>query len=308
MRLLVVTLATIENELEACLEAIGRQTHTDYEHLVFRNLPNREAHEALYGTFMDRRDEFDLLVKVDADMVVRSARLFEDVDRRFTNDANLEVLTIGVWDFYTDRLVSGLNIYRNTLSWTRTGDLVFTDQFPDLVGRPVSDFTDLAPAASHCADPHPFQAFHFGVHRGVKARVALGRSMKSDYYTRYLDIHRTWNHYLRRRDRRLALAVLGGELALGGRFSETQLDYGNADVEAVYASYANCDTTALEGEIRRARRATWGLLPSGLRMEILRGDWLSLPLRWLVPLTLRDRVPGIARRLTQYWRPTGGDR
>jgi hypothetical protein len=303
MRLLVVTLATIENELEACLAAIGRQTHTDYEHLVFRNLPNREAHEALYGTFMDRRDEFDLLVKVDADMVLLSPRLLEDVDARFTRDSDLEVLSIGVWDFYTDRLVSGLNSYRNTLQWTRTGDLVFTDQFPALVGRAVMDYSDLAPAASHCPDPHPFQAFHFGVHRGVKARVALQRSMSSDYYVRYLDIERTWSHYLRRRDRRLALAVLGGELALGGRFDETQLDCGNADVEAVYTSYASCDAASLESEIRRARRATWGILPSRLRMEVLRGDWLSLPLRWVVPLAWRDRVPAIVRRIGRRWRP-----
>lgn len=307
MRLLVVTLATIENELEACLAAIARQTHTDFEHLVLRNLPKREAHEALYGTFMDRRDEFDLLVKVDADMVLLSDRLFEDVEARFTAEPALQVLSIAVKDLYTDRLVSGLNTYRNTVTWTRTGDRVFTDQFPSLHGNLVMDYTDLAPAASHCSDPHPFQAFHFGVHRGVKARVSLQRHMTGDYYTRYLDIARTWRHYLRHRDRRLALAVLGGELALGGHFSEDQLDYDNADVHAAFSAYAACDAGGLETEIRRARRATWGLLPSGLRMELLRGDWFSLPLRWAVPLELRERargaVKGIERRLGRWRQP-----
>ncbi len=50
-------------------------------------------------------------------------------------------------------------------------------------------------------------------------------------------------------------------------------------MKTVYTSYAACDTAALETEIRRARRTTWSILPSPLRMETLRGDWLSMPLR-----------------------------
>ncbi len=296
MRLLVATLATNENELDACVAAIRRQTHQDFEHILIENLPKREAHEKLFRTFMRRRGDVDLLVKVDADMVIRSPRLLERVDERFRQDDGLEVLSIGVQDFFTDRLVSGLNVYRNTVRWTPTGDQVFTDQFPALLGRARFDYTHLAPAADHCPDPHPRQAFHFGVHRGVKAQVALRRGMIDDYYARFMDIDRTWRHYLRCGDSRLALAVLGGELALAGHFVEDQLDYGNPQVEAVLGAHKERSREELEAAIRRVRGLAWGLLPGRLRMEALRGDLPSLPLRWLVPLSWRDRLRAISRR------------
>ena len=53
MRLLVITLATIENEFEECVESIARQTYRDYHHIIFRDLASMEANRALYGTFMN---------------------------------------------------------------------------------------------------------------------------------------------------------------------------------------------------------------------------------------------------------------
>ncbi|MFH2008152.1 MAG: hypothetical protein ABI333_16335 [bacterium] len=299
MRLLVGTMVTIENEFEACQASIRRQTYQDFEQLVIRDLPNREAHEALYGTFRDRRDEFELLVKVDADMVVSSPTLFADVVERFQCNPELQVLSIAVHDYYSDRLVFGLNTYRNTIPWQRTGDLVFTDQFPRLVNLVTFDRRELAPAAAHCPDPSPFQAFHFGLHRGVKAHVAAARRMHGDHYARFQDIHLTGQHFLRTRDPRLGLAMIGAELALGGRFDETHLSYGNDEVEAVFNDYRELDAAALEREIKRLARANWGLLPAPWRREVLRRDYLTLPVRLVVPYAVRQRSAHIFGKLTQ---------
>ena len=40
MRIFVGTLKTIENEFEECVASIERQTHQNFEHFVFEDLPN----------------------------------------------------------------------------------------------------------------------------------------------------------------------------------------------------------------------------------------------------------------------------
>src|SRR5687767_10692019 len=123
MRILVGTLYTIENEFEECCAAVRVQTHQDFEHLVIRNLPNKEAHATLYSTFVGRRNEFQLLVKVDADMVVENRGLLAGVVTAFTGQPTLEHLQISVHDWFTDRQVMGMNCYRHTVSWNLGDEL-----------------------------------------------------------------------------------------------------------------------------------------------------------------------------------------
>lgn len=52
MRLFVGTLYTIENEFDECVASIALQSYRNFQHFVFRNLPNKEAHDALYSAFM----------------------------------------------------------------------------------------------------------------------------------------------------------------------------------------------------------------------------------------------------------------
>src|SRR5690242_14514637 len=117
MRILVGTLYTIENEFAACCAAIQRQTHTDFEHLVLEKLPNKVAHDTLYRTFMQRSDEFDLLIKIDADMVIRSPNLFAAIVAKFRADPLLDEYVIQLHDFFTDRPMWGMSVYRNTVRW-----------------------------------------------------------------------------------------------------------------------------------------------------------------------------------------------
>lgn len=301
MRILVTTLYAGENEFEDCVESVRTQTLAPVEHLIIENLPKREAHEKLYGTFMRRRDEFDLLIKVDADMVLCSNDLFSEIVSRFEHEPEMWVLGIKVRDFYTDRLMSGLNIYRNTIAWSANGDMVFTDQFDLEPGRYRRDDRMLAPAAHHCPDPSPFQAFHFGVHRGVKAVVALKRSFYETAYMRYREIELTWRHFQRIRDPRLGLAVLGGEYALQGNFTDTQLDRDNPEVQAVFEHHCNADASRLDRQIRELRRGNSIRWPWWVRMEIRRGGFW-MPFRCLVPVPLRKAGIITAEKLCGCYR------
>lgn len=218
MKLLVGTLYTIENEFDECCASIERQTHRNFDHVVFRNLPKQEAHESLYGLFMSKSDEYDLLVKVDADMVLPDRDLFGKIVRRFESDPELDLLLIAVHDFFTDRLLMGLNVFRNTVRWDLGHEALFTDMtyVDGSIRKRAKDYDDLAPAAIHCPDPSPFQAYHYGFHRGMKA-VRGGK--------RWDHVADLCTHYRRNRDLRLAYAVLGANAAFDGRFTVQHISY-----------------------------------------------------------------------------------
>jgi hypothetical protein len=218
MKLLVGTLFTIENEFEDCCASIRSQSYRDFDHLVLRDLSKQEAHEALYGHFMDKAGEYDLLVKVDADMVIPDRDLFRKVVRRFESEPELDLLWVAVHDFFTDGLVIGLNVFRNTVRWRLGDEALFTDMtfLESSIRRKVKDFTDLAPAAIHCGDPSPFQAYHYGFHRGMKAVVGGKR------WEVLAALH---DHYRRNPDLRLAYALLGADAAFDRRFNVEHISY-----------------------------------------------------------------------------------
>jgi hypothetical protein len=247
MKLLVGTLYTIEEEFDECMGSIARQTYRDFEQIIIKDLPKQEAHEALYGTFMERADEFDLLVKVDADMVLRDPELFRRIVEKFESDVELDLLLIGVHDFPCDRLVTGLNIFRNTVRWNLGEEALYTDMTYDrgTVRKKVRDQAELAPAATHMANPSPFQAFHWGFHKGVK--VARGGSN-----VRYLDS--LVRHYRRNRDLRLAHAVLGVATSFLDRFSVEHVSYTNSVLQThFHERYGGMSADELHRAAQRTR-------------------------------------------------------
>ncbi len=299
MRILVGTMSTGENERERSRASVQRQTHPALEHLLIENLPNREAHEKLYGTFLARRDEFDLLVKVDADMVLRSDELFAGLVEVFAAQPSRQLLELKVHDWYTDRSMSGLNTYRNTIRWAPTGDVVFTDRFGLGGGRASREVQrKLAPAAWHCPDPSPYQAFHFGVHRGVKAAVAAKRGLHETAYQRCREVERVWRHFCRAGDVRLGLAALGGELGMQGVVGGDELDYHNPAVGQLFTKYAQWDRAALAAEVRGRRGGEGATWPWWVRMERRRGGRrLAIAGRCVVPVPARKVGMIVRRRL-----------
>jgi hypothetical protein len=218
MKLLVGTLYTIENEFEDCCASIRGQSYRDFDHLVLRDLSKQEAHEALYGHFMEKAGEYDLLVKVDADMILQDRDLFRKLVARFDSDPELDLLIIAVHDFPADKLVSGLNVFRNTVRWDLGEEALFTDRthMGATIRKKETDDSVLAPAAIHCGDPGPFQAYHYGFHRGMKAVVGAKR------WEVLAALH---DHYRRNPDLRLAYALLGADAAFDRRFSVDHISY-----------------------------------------------------------------------------------
>jgi hypothetical protein len=286
VRALVATLYTCENEFDECLAAIGRQTFKDYEHLIIRNLTKKQAHQQLYGTFKDRSDEFDLLIKVDADMVIEDDRLFESLVDQFKQHDGLQLFTIYIRDFFPDQMVSGLHTFRNTANFPKI-DKVYTDKHAVPADKMLIDRTQLGQRVIHCKNPSSLQAFHYGLHRGVKLAEHIRRGELGMVYPYAMINERIWRHFCKTQDTRIGLACLGGELAIRDQFSIEHVDYENPRAQQELEKYEAMDASTLGREIRSLRGGFWSAFPASWRAEAKCGRPLSLPFRCMMPWSLR---------------------
>jgi len=259
-----------ENEFEDCVRSIERQTGVDVEHFVVRDLPNKQAHDTLYRRFMDGAARCDVLVKVDADMVLARNDLFDRIAGKFGALPKLKDLEIAVLDFFSDRLMWGLHAFRSTVTWRRNEESLFVDYNTFLPDERFRDDTELAPAARHCTNPSPFHAFHFGVHRALKViqpgHATINRVAGRDHWE---TLECTRAKFARTGDQRIGLAVLGAELALRGGLDPKRVDYGDAISKALFDRYSALDAGRLRRAIRRLVWSRLGFLGSETQLKLL---------------------------------------
>jgi hypothetical protein len=226
-RILVLTLYTGEREFERAVASLRSQTHARWEHRIFEFLPNKQAHEALQHEVMARRAEFDLFVKLDADMVLRRPQALEEIVALFRAHPAADHARTAVHDWFSDSRVMGLHVWSNRVHWEASDERLFVDTAPLYSGERLTLWSDPAPFADHCPDPSPAQAFHFGVHRALKA-LQRERPVRRFSYGlsrgQWRILRGTWRHFRRSGDPRLALAVMGADLVLSGRIDARQVD------------------------------------------------------------------------------------
>lgn len=262
MKVYVGTLYSGENEYDECLDSIHRQSYTNYEHFIFKNLPNKEAHSTLFSSFIQMANQFEVLIKVDADMVLTNELVFENIVKKMEENKWLDIFSIAVYDFFSDQLIYGLNAYRNSLRWDTENELVFVD-YPSGQYTTFADDKILAPAAIHCKNPSRFQAFHYGIHRGVKSIQPKNGS------AHWAFLERARNNFQRGKDVRTGLAVLGAEMAYAGKFGIGDLDYTNPHIKDALERFSAWEAARIAREIKTLRLLNWGFLPGNLRRKLL---------------------------------------
>ena len=264
-KILVGTLCSGENEFEECLSAIKKQTYTNIDHLIISNLPQHEAHRKLYETFLENKEKYELLIKVDADTVIYSDRLFENIVKRFEQNTWLNVMNIAVDDFFTGLSIpAGIQIYRNTVSFNFAKETAFPDIPEKTKDEYYYDKTELAPAAMHCKNPSKHQAFHYGVHRGIKS---IQRIHSTSHWALLKSV---WQNFRKTGDVRMGLAILGAELVYAGKFDKLDADYTNPKMSTLLAYYEPMNAKMIKFQIRKLRFLHWGYLPDNLRRQVIR--------------------------------------
>lgn len=249
-RLFIGTMYSGENEYDECKEMIFAQTYKNFEHFVYKDLNYKDAHDALYNEFMSKSDEFDIMIKVDADMVIREKTFFEWVVQKFQKDEELDMLSMALHDFYMDDLIWGMHAYRNTVKWNTGNEIVYTDRMhaKDTIRKTELHWDKVA---DHCKNPSDIQAFHFGFHRALKA-VQPGR-IKARLDGNWKKMELVYNNFLRNKDRRIALALAGTEELFSHYYKEENISY-NQEVEQIYEKkFRDKSIEQLEKFVKRKR-------------------------------------------------------
>lgn len=285
IRCLIGTLNAGENELESCERAIAAQTYTNWSHIRFDDLPEYEAHRRLYAEFMARSAEFDLFLKIDADMVLRTSQSLGRIVNFIRRRPAVDHVSFAVHDYLTDSPLLGLHAFTNRAVWRAPADPYRPDVDPEIPGRRLSVRFAPAPVAYHACCPHEYQAFHFGAHRAVKAVAASDRRARTE---QLLVLRSLIRHAARNPDRRLRLAQLGAWHVWNGDIGSDAHNAAATGKLDLFAYYRAQSDAALEAAIPtewRREIMRWGALYSkGYRARVMistlkervRSTWMTV--------------------------------
>lgn len=280
-RVLVLTLYSGENELEACKKSVAAQEGVSAVHEVLENLPNVEAHRKLYARVMEQAAHYNWFVKLDADMVFRSNDSLQNAISHIENEEQKYGMAIfRVQDWPTDMPIWGINFFSASCrwDWVEKGadipDSVFVDPDPECEGGRL--VIDDAPIANHMPNPSDWQAFFFGFHRGLKALSMEGGKPSPRSKTQWNILCAVGQHYRRNQNRKLALVLAGADYA---RSLETQGKLPkalNKDDEGLKAHFEIVQRYG-DHKLDKAARDFWANKPKAMcHWYFVRGGWKLL--------------------------------
>lgn len=242
----------IENELNQCITAINNQSHKTIEYFLVQDLPNKEAHDKLYSTFMNRASDFDLFIKVDADMVLCRNTFFDEVIQEFSRDPEMDELEVAVQDFFTNRLIYGLHVFRNTVTWNISNEEKFFVDCIQYSHKHIYDNSNLAPAAYHCPNPSDFQCFHFGLHKAIKV-IQLDRQEKdlAMSYNHWENLALVLEQFNKNKDKRLGFALHGAKWAVKKQWTSDFINYSNPEVMTAFQKISSFSNSKFENQLKK---------------------------------------------------------
>lgn len=251
-RIQVLTLRSGENEFEACCASLSAQTLLPADHLVIADLPNAEAHAALYRAVMAGRSRYDLFLKLDADMVLNRPTALQEIAAFFAAEPDLDHIEVKVLDHFTGTLVNGVHVFSPRVEWRLDRhDPLFVDPAPSIPGRSRSDPPGLDHFVDHAPDPGPFQAFHFGYHRALKAwqpgRRAKRLAWARAHWQALRDLRR---NYERSRRPMLGLALIAADMVASGRLSGQSGEKEAPAVKAAFEEVAGLSAQEIANRVR----------------------------------------------------------
>lgn len=181
MKIFVGTLYCGEGDYSYCVSAINAQKSVDVEHVTIRDLPEREAHNALWDAWRSRQDKFDVFVKVDADVELAHDHVLSNIAEVFKNNPRVTGMQAPLTDYYTVQDINGLNCFSPRVIFQETKDELYCDRVDvghDIVLRRDAVPPSLRPAGLHCYHATELQSFHFGLHRALKGQKTLLRMVR----------------------------------------------------------------------------------------------------------------------------------
>lgn len=213
-RIFIGTLYSGEGELDDCIASIKMQKYSNWEHRIFRNMTNVEAHQAIYNAFMAHAGEFDIFIKLDADMVFDRPTALEEIIWTFRSNANLDSVFFSVKDWFGNIDIIGMGAFSSRVKWDILDDDLFVDPRPTIPGihMVVRDWP--SPIALHMPNSSLQQAYAYGYHRALKVTQRgkdLSKKRPSKAYSQLKLLFRIWEEFLKTKNELRGAVLLGAE-------------------------------------------------------------------------------------------------
>lgn len=285
MKILVGTLYSGENEFEACKKSLENQTYTDWDHFILKNLPNKEAHDRLYKTFMEKSDEYDLFLKLDADMVFSNDNALQIIVDLFENEPKLDHAVFKVRDWASDSMIIGLHVFSKNAVWESSDEKLFVDHSPIIPGKKINFFGPPSPLVIHSPNPSSFQAFHFGVHRALK--IVQNEKKKINLFrmlTQWELLRNIWRQFKDEKDLKRAYILLGADLIIDQGYKREGSTYKDEDIRNIFGSdYKNMNLDKVFNDLNKK----WNNPVQNLKYILSNIDLLSLGVSIIIDLPKR---------------------
>lgn len=251
LRVLIGTLYSGESELEQLKISLSRQRYPVAEHFIVRNLPNVKAHNTLYDYFLG--SDYDIMIKLDADMVLTDPLFIERLAKACIWASGVAIIQSSILDYYSGGEIQGVNCYTKLFRWdSQQTDSIFTDRSTFKGLKRIVLWSTFIRSVIHCPSPHPFQAFHFGIHRSLKIRAACASKNyeSSIEQLMYLEKLRTRYKY-NVHSPALAYAYAGYLHGMSESISDKDIDYRSDVLRQIFEKLASLSFRELNEYIRK---------------------------------------------------------
>lgn len=239
LKVLVGTLYSGEQQLDQCIGALTNQHYCHRSHFMVEHMTEKAAHDQLYNRFMHNAGEYDLFLKLDADMILKGPGSLGAAVAKFAESPELDHAVFTVHDWMADCEIVGIHMYRSRVRWAARDDVLFADGPPQMEGqRRLFARGAPSPLADHCPDPSPGQAFRHGLVRAFKAfQPGLDPTHPFHGLAQWRVLKRVWNHFDRVRDRRLGLALMAVDHVLTHAVKPDVCNYTNPRFWQTFGMY-----------------------------------------------------------------------
>lgn len=281
-RILVLTLYSGENEFDLCQRSIAQQEGVQVTHEVIADLPNIEAHRALYARIMEqaKTGQYDWFIKLDADMVLMGAQALKAaIGHIETQGKDIPMAIFTVQDWPTGQPIWGMNVYSPKVRWPwvedglEIPDSLFVDPDPEFTGERLVVKNAPSPIAAHMPEPSDFQAFFFGIHRALKALAMDGNKPSHRAKIQWKILCDVGVHYRSTHNRKLAFILAGAGYASQLERAGALPPMLNKDDEALKSAYMALQSMD-NAAFRHAANSLWAkpFMP-WIEWYLGRGGW-----------------------------------
>jgi hypothetical protein len=171
-KIFVTTAYSGENEFEACCKSVNSQKGVDVEQYIVKNKPILEAFNEMYQAWESVKHKYDMLIQVDADMIMKDDNQFNYINSAFNNNFNYNYGVFPVQDFFTMTKIWGIACYKPSIQFNVLKDKYAPDGEYNQENRvKIPNSLSMTHVAFHSSMPTLRTAFHYGWHRELRSEL-----------------------------------------------------------------------------------------------------------------------------------------